>query len=215
MMAHLLSRSGLRRFAGPFDWLFSTPQMIAHCLDDDFKKFLDRSQYEFVPPADRPDGKHGVCHHRFYRDEFNVRFVFNHHNVLDEETFAHFVRSVGRFRSALGTGNVLLPHIDIYKRTSPDVFCRLVEAVERCSSGRAILVSFYIEEPDATLLMPSLTMTHRIGGWHQRFVLTPTSAYEPLRFIEPVNELAIMRVLHSFNLPTERSESRQFDQEFS
>eukprot|EP00438_Fugacium_kawagutii_P017986 Skav206738 [mRNA] locus=scaffold2729:110557:114459:+ [translate_table: standard] len=33
-----------RRYACPFDWIFSSPQMVTHCLQDDFRSFLDRAQ---------------------------------------------------------------------------------------------------------------------------------------------------------------------------
>jgi hypothetical protein len=35
-----LQRLQLRLCAGPFDWIFSTPQMVTHCLQDDFACFL-------------------------------------------------------------------------------------------------------------------------------------------------------------------------------
>ena len=34
----------LRKYAGPFDWLYSSADMIRHCLEDGFRAFLDRDQ---------------------------------------------------------------------------------------------------------------------------------------------------------------------------
>ena len=56
--AKFLQRHQLRAHAGPFDWVFSSPEMVAHCLDDDFAAFLDRTQY--VPIDD------GFAGHRLY-----------------------------------------------------------------------------------------------------------------------------------------------------
>ena len=41
--ARFMERHGLRRHAGPFDWVFSSPTMVEHCVADDFASFLDRS----------------------------------------------------------------------------------------------------------------------------------------------------------------------------
>ena len=51
-----LRRLGVREWSGPFDWTFSSLPMVAHCVADDFKTFLDRSHYEPVPVDQRPNG---------------------------------------------------------------------------------------------------------------------------------------------------------------
>lgn len=39
-----LKESGKKRASYPFDWMFTTPEMIMDILNDDFEAFLDRSQ---------------------------------------------------------------------------------------------------------------------------------------------------------------------------
>lgn len=98
----LMRRWGLRQAAGPFDWLFSTVPMIAHVLDDDFRTFLDRSQYTPVPPDQRAAGPTANrVHHEYYRSRFGVEYVFNHHDAHLDADHAHFVRAVERFRQNL------------------------------------------------------------------------------------------------------------------
>ena len=38
-VAELLKKYNLRNASYPFDWIFSTPVMIQHCINDDFKTF--------------------------------------------------------------------------------------------------------------------------------------------------------------------------------
>ncbi|WP_373320663.1 DUF1796 family putative cysteine peptidase, partial [Acetobacter estunensis] len=43
--AQMIQDAGLRRFSGPFDWVFSTPEIIQHCISDNFSDFLQRKNY--------------------------------------------------------------------------------------------------------------------------------------------------------------------------
>ncbi len=86
----VLDTLGLRLAAYPFDWLYSSLAMIEHCLDDDFRTFLDASQIEPIHKR--------RSNHRFYFETFNVERVFNHHQMPKE--MPHFERAVDRFRTA-------------------------------------------------------------------------------------------------------------------
>jgi hypothetical protein len=90
----LLERMGLRKYALPFDYIFSDLEMIAECISDDFKIFLDSSQYTIFD-------EDGRCGHKIYSNKFNLPIIFNHHNVTKREYKDHFTRAVGRFRSVL------------------------------------------------------------------------------------------------------------------
>ena len=41
--AQILKNNNLKRCSYPFDWIFSSPNMVIDCISDDFKKFLDKS----------------------------------------------------------------------------------------------------------------------------------------------------------------------------
>lgn len=88
--ATLLDRLGMRPAAFPFDWLYSSIEMVEHCLDDDFAAFLDPAQHEPI--------SHKSSDHRLYRDRFGVTSVFNHHGMPG--ALDHFERAVARFRTA-------------------------------------------------------------------------------------------------------------------
>ena len=94
--AKFLQQHQLRVHAGPLDWVFSSPEMVAHCLDDDFAAFLDRAQY--VPIED------GFAGHRLYSAMIGHRTIFNHHNPLLASDHEHFERCVARLRAVLLRG---------------------------------------------------------------------------------------------------------------
>eukprot|EP00439_Symbiodinium_sp_Y106_P032833 s1249_g3.t3 len=64
-----------RRWPGPFDWVFSAPEMVTHCLKDDgFAAFLDPSCY--VATACKKAG------HNIYSPMLHRDVIFNHHNPM-------------------------------------------------------------------------------------------------------------------------------------
>jgi len=88
LVARVLRDLDLRRFAGPFDWVYSSPQMVRDCLSNDFCKFLD---------ADMLVAQGHSWSHREYSLLLGRGVVFPHHEprVKDKEFFE---RSVQRFR---------------------------------------------------------------------------------------------------------------------
>jgi len=101
LTSHALKTFELKKFSGPFDWIFSDIRMVAHCIEDDFNIFLDPQYHEFVPPEKRIVPDANFCDHRFYRDEYGVKTVFNHYDVTDPAHHAYYARCVARFRQSL------------------------------------------------------------------------------------------------------------------
>jgi hypothetical protein len=101
--AQLLKINGLKKASYPFDWIFSSIPMVEHCIKDDFKTFLDKSQYNDYNT--NTTLRKNQCEHKFYgqmvfNGEHNV--IFNHHNPLSNENdYAYFERCVNRFRDLL------------------------------------------------------------------------------------------------------------------
>lgn len=95
----LLKRNGLKQVSYPFDWIFSSPALIQHCLTNDFQIFLDKSYYISVDEHQ--------CRHSYYaRPEFGSSMtaspLFRHHNPLTKPSdYDYFCRCVARFRKLL------------------------------------------------------------------------------------------------------------------
>lgn len=109
-VAAALRASGLRRWSGPFDWIFSNPGLIADCLEDDFAALLDPRQLRSVPEAELTFGAKRQCRHPVYEERHGLPPLFNHHDpALVPADASALHRSVRRMRLALGTArrNVL------------------------------------------------------------------------------------------------------------
>lgn len=91
--AFFLKRNSWKRASYPFDWVFSNLSVVLHCIQDDFKVFLDKQYYNLLPIENKQQG------HAYYFS--GGLTMFNHHNPLIEEDYQYFVRCVERFRKVL------------------------------------------------------------------------------------------------------------------
>ena len=199
--AALLQRQALKRFSGPFDWIFASPEMVIHCLEDRFETLLDRSQFEPVPVADRPDPDYYRCHHRFYRDRFGVPYVFNHHDVWTDEGHAYLTRCVDRFLAvAEGPEPVLLFQSRREDERAARDFAGMAACVSRHLPACA-LTSMAVAAGASAGLVPEVRLLER-QGQHTLFRYTPLDEWEATVFRQPVDEAVLGWVLrqHGLNL---------------
>ena len=88
--ARILKRNELKICSYPFDWIFSNPNMIIDCIEDEFVRFLDKSYYIDVAEC--------TCRHYYYTEGI----TFNHHNpLINEKHYDYYVRCVDRFKKLL------------------------------------------------------------------------------------------------------------------
>ncbi|MGU3537660.1 DUF1796 family putative cysteine peptidase [Methylobacterium sp. A54F] len=109
LTSHTLKQMGLKESSMPFDWIFSSPGMVAHAIRDDFGAFLDRRNMQEVPVAARPDPGLYRAENLFYKTQYGVHYIYNHHNPESNDAdYAYFVRCVDRFRRALAGDRTIL-----------------------------------------------------------------------------------------------------------
>lgn len=191
----MMARLSVKRFSTPFDWQFSSLDMVAHCLDDDFCTFLDKSQFEPVPIEKRPEGpNYNHCEHAFYRDRFGVRFVFNHADPTQEKAYAYLVRCVERMRSVLASAERKL-FICVTRSTaySNDALQRMSEALARRTANYE-LICVVVGPPAPGAFLPLLAPLDGVSGV-QLYQLRPLSQMGGVRFDDPVDEVAFVRLL--------------------
>jgi hypothetical protein len=90
--AHYLREIGLRKGAYPFDWVFSSAEIIVDALQDSFESFMDRSQW------DQHCKVNNVTHQRYHE------YFFAHKNPLtNQEDYDYYQRACRRFIEQLAT----------------------------------------------------------------------------------------------------------------
>ncbi len=84
--AWYLKQLGLKNESFPFDWIFTSPEIVLDCINDRFKKYLDKSLI-------KPKNNHTSAGHDYYHSNF-----FAHRNPLrSEEDYNYYERSCQRF----------------------------------------------------------------------------------------------------------------------
>lgn len=96
-----LKKLGLKKWSGPFDWIFCSPKMVSHCIEDRFKIFLEKKYFEYVPDDAREHKDANFCDHRFYLDKFGIKFMFNHYDITQIENYEYYSRCIKRFMQNL------------------------------------------------------------------------------------------------------------------
>lgn len=124
--AGILKRLQLKTESYPFDWLVSRLPIIEHCIDTDFREFLEESNYEYLQTNtyhyQTPDSQpQWICDeriywNRFYEKEFHLaraniyippplraprdayahRLMMNHKSPMEDH--AYYERCVERWR---------------------------------------------------------------------------------------------------------------------
>lgn len=86
--SQLLKTNHFKRCSYPFDWIFINYNDIIHCLEDDFKIFLDKTYYTHISDT--------KCGHSYYH-----KHLFNHRNPLNDTDYNYYIRCVDRFKKML------------------------------------------------------------------------------------------------------------------
>jgi hypothetical protein len=89
--AWYLKQVELKKASYPFDWIFSSPQIIIDCIDDQFYKFLNK-EHIFSTNKGKSAG------HKIYHNS-----LFNHRDALAEDNFLYYKRCTKRFLSILNS----------------------------------------------------------------------------------------------------------------
>ena len=119
--SHTLQAIGLRQSAYPFDHIFSSLEMVKHCINDRFNIFLDKQYYKY--------GSENSTYHLFYSNFINTellkkhhiahnltdiannltnREIFIHHNLLNNDTYLAFVRRCKRLLNLIDNNNKIV-----------------------------------------------------------------------------------------------------------
>ena len=126
--ARLLKKHNLRTQSFPFDWIYSSLDLIDHALNDEFKIYLDKTYY-------RKGTSKSSTKHTFYckyldtqllkkhhvRHKFPKSYIvssgnlFNHQNLFNEEEYEQIERRCNRLMNLINDGSkVVLVYYNVY-----------------------------------------------------------------------------------------------------
>jgi len=121
--ADILKEQSLRQNAYPFDYIFSSLEMIKHCIKDNFNTFLDKKYYTDGTRSDSTRHtyycklldteilwKHHIRHG--YSNDYKVSSgnLFNHHNLIDDKNndYESFKRRCDRLLQLIHNNKIIV-----------------------------------------------------------------------------------------------------------
>jgi hypothetical protein len=137
--AELLNKHNLRIKAYPFDYIFSSLEMITHCINDNFNIFLDKKYYRkgiqaestihsyYCPMLDTEIlYKHHIAHN--YPTSYKVSSgnLFHHHNMFNPDNYNSFKRRCQRLLDLINSYNkIVFVYYNCYTNNFDDIvkFC--------------------------------------------------------------------------------------------
>ena len=194
LTAVMLKKIGLKAYSTPFDWIFSSIPMVAHCISDDFAHFLDKRHFSPIPLEKRIDSNTSFCDHQFYLENFGVRSVFNHYDISKDEVYDYYRRCVDRFRKAIRSGDRTLligivPH-------SPEIennFNNLSEVIKDRPGVELLLIG----AKKANHLKFGFELIKK-NGKNNLFELNMFGGMAPLEFTSYYDEILFERILDQY-----------------
>jgi len=145
--ADILKIVNLRKNAYPFDYIFSSLEMITHCINDKFITFLDKSYYEYG--LDKTSTKHTIYNKMLDTEQlikhniaFNTNYkpsegnLFNHHNLIDNnDIYEAFKRRCKRFLDLINNNKRVC---FVYVNSYTDNIDELIEFSNQFSNNKNI-----------------------------------------------------------------------------
>jgi Putative papain-like cysteine peptidase (DUF1796) len=198
LVSYGLKEMGLKRYSCPFDWIFSRPSMIEHCIKDSFTMLTDRSQFQ--PVVDESGTElTGRCHHAFYRNSFGVERVFNHRDMRVKGNYEYLIRSIARF-SKLLTNDTRKIFVLLSPKswTSSEQFVSLHNTLSTYTSNFCLLFVI-LDKPQNNMCNFGIDHIERIGG-SCLANMRPISTAGPLTFEDPFDDFMFRRAIVAFGV---------------
>ena len=190
--AGMLKRAGLRRWAGPFDWMTIPAEAVRDSIVDDCAGLLLAAEYEPIPLEERPAETEGhLCRHVRLSELYGPT-IFHRYDPSEALGYASLERSVLRFREALRGlhGKLLLQITDETDRSLP-AFEDTADMLDRSARG-AILVTVALVEGPPSGPFPEMELAKAYGP-HRYLRCRTISVPEGTAFTDPLDEIVLLR----------------------
>lgn len=191
-VAGMLRRAGLRRWAGPFDWMTIPPEAVRDCLVDNFTLLMSPDEHEHIPASVRPPGSAGhLCRHIRYSELYGST-TFHVKDPTTKPGYAALERSVIRMREALrGMHGKLLLQVTEELDNTREVFAETAEFLDRSARG-ATLVTIAVVEGEPEGPFPEMELAESFGA-HRLLRCRLLGGTQEIAYLDPLDEVVMLR----------------------
>lgn len=99
--AIIMKKYGLKKYSTPFDWIFSSPEMVIDCLNDNFTTFMNPIYLKSITQSRKNNDNEPGTSHLLYENKYNLSEIFAHRDITNDNDYSYFVRAIERFNSIL------------------------------------------------------------------------------------------------------------------
>lgn len=191
-VAGMMRRAGLRRWAGPFDWMTIPPEAVRDCLVDDFNLLMQPDEHEHIPASVRPPGSMGhLCRHTRFSELYGST-IFHVQDPTAREGFAALERAVLRTREALRGlhGKLLIQVTEEFDNTA-EVFAETAEFLDRTARG-ATLITIAVVEGAPAGPFPEMELAQSLGP-HRLLRCRLLAGTQEMAYVDPLDEVVMLR----------------------
>jgi hypothetical protein len=191
-VAGMLRRAGLRRWAGPFDWMTIPPEAVRDCLVDDFSLLMQPDAHEHIPASVRPPGSAGhLCRHTRFSELYGST-IFHVKDPTTREGFAALERAVIRTREALrGLHGKLLVQVTEEFDDTHQTFAETAEFLDRTARGAALVTIAVVEgAPEGPF--PEMELAESLGP-HRLLRCRLLAGTQEIAYLDPLDEVVMLR----------------------
>lgn len=140
--ATLLKSVNVRTASLPFDWIFSSPEIVSSMLSSNMEIFLDP---KYLRPAEDPE----KCHHDFFESVIGVPGpIFPHHNPTRPEQRQYFERTIARMHEVTASTEPLLLYAMFQNPIPTDRLTHFFAALDRSFKNFTFLLYNWTYDPD-------------------------------------------------------------------
>lgn len=197
--AQLLKELTLRQKTGPLDWIFTQIHATTHMIKDRFTVFLEQKNCVPVPDEEKTDVHSCVADNIYYKEQFGVRFMFNHHNLNLTKDLALFEQGKQDLMNAVGSDAPTLLLLLSHKRYSFDSIEPLALEFNQIGTNNVLLV-INLKRVSSNNQTPSVQVEHRQDLNSYLAIFETTSSSTGLEFGDALDNVRLKRFVHGVAL---------------
>ncbi len=193
--AQVLKELTLRRQTGPLDWIFTNLRATTHMFETNFDMLLDPRNCETAREEDKVDPHSNVAHNVFYRDQFGVKFMYNHHDLNRPDHLRLFQQGAADLLAALNSSDpTFLLLVTLHKKDCDNIK-DLADNIHKRGKNNLLLV-VCLEHQESDEEESGLALQHHPELNTYVAVLKTASRSNGMEFPLEVDNLRLRRLVH-------------------
>ena len=139
--SQIIKKNKLKLCSYPFDWIFIDYNNIIHCIENNFKIFLDKKYYTSISKS--------RCGHTYY----NNNMWWHHNPLVNQKDYDYYKRCIDRFKKLLNNDEnklfiILLPNMSDINEDIKNNIINFNDKFSKYTNNYILLVILHLGNKD-------------------------------------------------------------------